>query len=409
MYLSGGRLPAPKAPIRGTINSDKNTLLFVEMAHTPLKPFTPRPSRLHQTLLWFLVGAFLSGCSVPTATTFPTTRLPDTPLPPPGLTLGPTFTALPSATPEPTATSLPTPTPTPLPHPMSIEALRQRDYPGSEITLERELERGSNYRRFYASYLSEGLRIYALLTIPDGPRPESGWPALVFNHGYIPPTQYRTTERYINYVGRLAESGYVVFRIDYRGHDRSEGEPSGAYSSTGYTVDVLNAFASLQQFSEVDSQRIGMWGHSMGGYLTLRAMVINPEIKAGVIWAGVVVSYPDLLRLWRRSAGFTPTPNATSWRTAWSDLYGSPEDNPEFWNSISSNTYLADLGGPIQLHHGTSDASVPVEFSEILHGEIEAAGKTSELYIYEDDDHNLRDFFSTAMNRTIAFFDGYLK
>lgn len=295
---------------------------------------------------------------------------------------------------------------------MHILALRQTPYPGSEIILESELERGANYSRYYASYLSEGLKIYALLTIPDGEQPPGGWPAIVFNHGYIPPTQYRTTERYIAYVDWLARSGYIVFRIDYRGHDRSEGEARGAYGDTGYTQDVLNAVASLQRFPQADPSRIGMWGHSMGGYLTLRAMVISPDIRAGVIWAGVVASYPDLLTRWRRGSGPTPTPPASSsrrWRLDWASLYGSPEENPDFWNGISSNTYLADLSGPLQLHHGTADESVPLEFSEILYQQLQQAGKLAEFYTYPDDNHNLSNFFSQAMTRTIGFFDQYLK
>ena len=44
-----------------------------------------------------------------------------------------------------------------------------------------------------------------------------------------------------------------------------------------------------------------MWGHSMGGYITVRSMVTAGDIKAGVIWAGVVASYPDLMERWRRT------------------------------------------------------------------------------------------------------------
>jgi dipeptidyl aminopeptidase/acylaminoacyl peptidase len=295
---------------------------------------------------------------------------------------------------------------------MTIAAMRQREYPGSEITLEQELERGANYSRYYASYLSEGLRIYALLTIPDGEMPATGWPAIVFNHGYIPPTQYRTTERYIAYVDWLARNGYIVFRIDYRGHDRSEGRPTGAYSDPGYAVDVLNAVSAIQQFPQADPERIGMWGHSMGGYLTLRAMVISPDIKAGVIWAGVVGSYPDMLTRWRRNRSLTPTPGAGSsrgWRSSFIEQFGTPEENPEFWSSISANSFLQDISGPVQLHHGTADESVPLVLSELLNEQLLAAGKVTELYTYENDNHNLSNFFSAAMNRTIQFFDKYLK
>jgi dipeptidyl aminopeptidase/acylaminoacyl peptidase len=177
-------------------------------------------------------------------------------------------------------------------------------------------------------------------------------------------------------------------------------------------MDVLNAVSALKAYPQADPQRIGMWGHSMGGFLTLRAMVISQDVKAGVIWAGVVASYPDLLERWRRGSGPTPTPSVFSsrrWRSMWSDLYGTPEENPQFWENISANTYLADLSGPIQLHHGTADADVPLEFSETLYTELQAAGLPSELYIYEGDDHNLSNYFSLAMARTILFFDSYLK
>jgi len=327
-----------------------------------------------------------------------------------------TSTLLPSSTPThvPTLTPspLPTSTPTPTLHPMSILALRQTPSPGSPIVIEQELSPGANYHRYIASYLSEGLKIYALLTIPNGKMPPSGWPAIVFNHGYIPPDQYRTTERYVAYVDSLARHGYVVFRIDYRGHDRSEGVAAGAYGDPGYTVDVLNAVSSIKKFPQVDPQRLGMWGHSMGGFLTLRAMVISRDIKAGVIWSGVVASYPDLLTRWRRDSGQSPTPNPPNgrrWRTVWIEQYGSPEENPDFWNSISANSYLSDLSGPLQLHHGTADETVPLEFSKTLYAEVLAAGKTVEFYTYEGDNHNISIHFNAAMTRTIEFFDRYLK
>ncbi|RPJ25206.1 MAG: peptidase, partial [Chloroflexi bacterium] len=166
----------------------------------------------------------------------------------------------PVASETPTQIPSPIPTATPTPHPLQIEAMRAREYPGSDIVVEEVLDPGVNYSRYYVSYLSEGLKIYALMTVPNGEKPPSGWPVIIFNHGYIPPTVYRTTERYIAYVDLIARSGYIVFRSDYRGHDRSEGEPSGAYSNPGYTVDVLNAVASMKRHPDADPNRIGMWG-----------------------------------------------------------------------------------------------------------------------------------------------------
>lgn len=290
--------------------------------------------------------------------------------------------------------------------------MRRQPYPGSELTFEATLTWGPGYERFVVSYLSEGNRIFALLTVPRAERPEGGWPVIIFNHGYIPPDVYRTTESYENHVEAFTQAGYIVFRSDYRGHHRSEGEPTGGYGSPAYTVDVLNGLAALKTFPDADPDRIGMWGHSMGGHITLRAMVVSGDVRAGVIWAGVVGSYPDLIERWRRPGPTrTPDPHRTraSWRWELADTYGTPEENPTFWASISPNTYLADLSGPIQLHHGTADDSVPHTFSETLATEIEAAGMPVELYIYDGDDHNLIDNWGTAMDRTLDFFDRHLK
>ncbi len=300
-------------------------------------------------------------------------------------------------------------------HRLSIQGMRQRSYPGSEITIEQTLDSGANYNRYIASYRSEGLKIYALLTVPFGTKPATGWPVIIFNHGYIPPAVYRTTERYIAYVDGFARNGYIVFRSDYRGHGSSEGEANGAYGEPDYVVDVLNALASMKAYTDADPDRIGMWGHSLGGYITLRSMVITKDIKVGVIWAGVVASYPDMMSKWRRPNNPPPTPDPTipqrarRWRQELLEEYGTPEENPVFWASISANSFLADISGPLQLHHGSDDADVPLEFSTILDKQMLGAGKTVEYFTYPGDNHNLSNNLNIAIQRSVEFFDQYLQ
>ena len=118
-----------------------------------------------------------------------------------------------------------TPTPT-YQSPISIDYLKSLEFTQSEITFEETLSNGSNYKR------------------------------------------------YIAYVDNLAKNNFVVFKIDLRGHGNSEGNPSGSYFSAGYTIDVINAVKALQTLPEVNDNRICMWGHSMAGNLTLRAMEV---------------------------------------------------------------------------------------------------------------------------------------
>ena len=95
--------------------------------------------------------------------------------------------------------------------PMNIEALRRQKYPGGEFIVEKNLNNGTNYRQMVVSYLSEGLKIYGLLTIPLAPKPENGYPAIVFIHGHIPPKQYSTINNYPTYQAALARGGFITF------------------------------------------------------------------------------------------------------------------------------------------------------------------------------------------------------
>ncbi len=70
---------------------------------------------------------------------------------------------------------------------------------------------------------------------------------------------------------------------------------------------------------------------------------------------------------------------------------------------------MGDISGPLQLHHSAADPEVPIEFSQSLDQAMQAAGKLVEFYTYQGDNHNLSNSFGAAMQRTIEFFDKYVK
>ena len=337
-----------------------------------------------------------------------------------------TATMAPSETPpEPTATQTASPTSTITPTPtkteivfdigkeITIEYLQNLEITGSEITFEEELDRRSSYHQYLVSYISDGSKIYGLLTIPSQETPEGGFKAIVFNHGYIPPTVYRTTERYTAYVDYLARNGFVVFKIDYRGHGSSEGEPSGSYFSPGYTIDAIAALKSLQTMDIIDPQGIGMWGHSMAGNLVLRAMLIEPDIKAGVIWGGAVYSYDDFVKYGIDDNSYRPPATSENQETATPrrrsqeifDAYGRPDSQTAYWKAVSLTENIAFLNHPLQLHHAEDDTVVNIGYSFDLAVVLQENFKAYEFYIYESGGHNLiSPYFEQAMQRTVEFF-----
>jgi alpha-beta hydrolase superfamily lysophospholipase len=390
-----------------------------------------------RTAIFLLILTLLTGCLVAPATTPSNIPSTQTQTPASGLELNtPTQSAS-------TLIILPTQiaTPTPIqpawstdPHPLQIEIEREWSYPGSEITFEETLPSRPTYDQYIVSSRSDGYKIYAYMAIPNGTKPETGWPSIILNHGYHLPATYVTTENYIAFMDVLSRSGYIVLKPDYRAHGKSEGPRpvGGGYGSPDYMVDVLNAVASIKAYKGADPNRIGMVGHSMGGAITLRAMVVSKDIKAGVIWSGVVAPYSTLGYRWNRSVNATPSPaiptlptstlSATQQATAtrppgsvssWaSDIvikYGSPDQNPAFWDSISPTSYLTDLSGPLQLQAAKGDPQVPYIWSEDLGKRLETAGMPYELFIYEKDNHNLTDNFLLAIQRTRVFFDKFVK
>lgn len=308
-------------------------------------------------------------------------------------------------------------------NPLSIEVMRKKTYPGSNLLIEKTLSPGSNYNQYIASYQSDGLKIYGLLTVPFGDpstssgqeKPAGGWPVITFNHGYIPPTSYQTTERYVAYIDAFSRNGYLVFKPDYRGNGNSEGQPEGAYYSPAYATDILNAVSTLKRFKDANPEKIGMWGHSMGGNITLRDIVVDTkDVKAAVIWGGVVGSYNDLMNNWQRTVRYQPPPaelaNRNNYRKKLTDTYGTPETNPTFWQAIDPTYFLSDIVTPVQLHVGENDEEVPVAFSQSLYEKLKNAGKIVEYYSYPGGDHNISSpNFELAIQRSLDFFDKYLK
>lgn len=321
------------------------------------------------------------------------------PLLEPSMAVATEMPVLPTPTEEPQSEEINEPDNDPLP-PLYIEALRQRDYPASEITIEQTLDAGANYQRHIAWYLSDEFRIYGLLTIPDEEMPDGGFPTILFLHGFIPPDTYNTTTNYVTSQDGLAHSRFVTFKPDMRGHGRSEGVATGTHFSETYIVDSLNALSALQTFEQVNPQRIGVWGHSNGGLIGLRMAVVTDQIRASVFWAGVVGSYTDILETYYERIEFLR-------RLAPPVLeeFGLPSENPDHWTRIDPFAYLDAVSAPVQLHHGNSDSSVPVELSISLYQALLDSGKDVEHYQYAGMDHNFYgDAFNLAMSRTVEFF-----
>lgn len=298
-----------------------------------------------------------------------------------------------------------------LDYPLSIPAQRQRSYPGGVITTEQELGEQGGYRLTRISYPSDGLKIYGLMATPSSERPVFGYPVVILVHGYINPVVYRTNgPEYSDYIAALARAGYVVIKPDLRGHDRSWGVASGAYYDSGYASDILNLAGSIERYPVVDGSRIGLFGHSMGGYISLQAASIQPKrFRAASLVAPAAGDLSDMYYKWRARSELD-NPVALASRKRLLDLFGEPSKNPSFWTGISPLGHLDGLETAIQTHHGLADTVVPPRFSEELQTALAAQKHPGEAFTYPGIGHTPAGAArGQIINRTLDLYTRYLR
>ncbi len=303
--------------------------------------------------------------------------------------------------------------PTPFPfQEMTIPYLRNRTYESNLVVIE-ENSRNEDYVSSLASFESDGNTVFAQLTTPNSQPPKDGWPAIIFVHGYIPPENYQTLENYSSYVDYLARNGFVVFKIDLRGHGQSEGESGGGYYSSDYVIDVLNAKAALQNSDFINDNSIGFWGHSMAGNVVSRAMAASPQTPAISIWAGAVYTYTDFSDYSIEDNSYQPPPSDSPARRKRNEMfekYGQFDPKSEFWKQVPMTNYLDGITGAISLNHALDDSVVDIRYSRNLNNILNKTSILHELNEYPSGGHNMSgSVFNLAMENTVKFYSKYLK
>lgn len=295
--------------------------------------------------------------------------------------------------------------------PYSITALSDRSYQASDITVESNVSSSGNFRSYIISYMADGLKEYALMDIPNIQLPTGGFPVVVVDHGYIKPSQYSTTDSYKAETNYFANQGYLVLKPDYRGNGNSE-VSSTALMRFAYPVDVLTLLSSLKNIPQANSNQIYLWSHSMGGEVTLEVLesiankpTLSRSIKAAVFWAPVSdpakwFSKNNLPKL--PEAKITPYPYAQTFQ-----ILGTPETNPELWQSLSPLSYLKNINVPILLQHGTGDTTVPYSWSVELNSDLLKLHKNIQFVSYPNDNHNLPLNWAKAISTDLSFFKSH--
>lgn len=280
--------------------------------------------------------------------------------------------------------------------PLSLPALMREQFVAGRIRPVSLESRTAAYTRSRITYDSGELTISGVLLRPRGDGP---FPGIVLNHGYIEPSGYATGQGLAREQDRLARAGFVVLHTDYRGHAASD-DPVGPFdveSRLGYTRDAINAVLALEREPYVDPDRMAMLGRSMGGGVTMNALVAYPDlVEAAVIYASVSSTYLENLEHFTR-------PNRPGAARSLYDAHGTPEAAPDFYAELSARTYFDRISDPLLIHHGRTDGSCPFRWATATQRALTAAGADSTLLSYDGEGHVFYGAWSQSMDRTIRF------
>jgi len=315
----------------------------------------------------------------------------------------PTSTMAATATPTATASPSPTPTLTPTPDPyagLTIADLSARSYGGGELQVVQALGENGSFTRSLVTFPSDGLTIYGFMNVPQGPGP---FPVVVVVHGYVNPVGYQTLTYTTRYADALARAGYLVIHPNLRGYPPSDDGDNRF--RVGFAVDVLNLLAVVRRqggqpgpLEKADPQRIGLWGHSMGGGITIRTITIDAGVRAAVLYGAM--SGDERLNFERIYTVFS------------NGARGGEELNTpaEDFARISPIFFLDRVQAAVSIHHGEADTEVPPEWSLDLCGRLRELNKAVECFSYPGQPHTFNgDSDQVFIQRSIDFYNRYLR
>ncbi|MEM7536776.1 MAG: alpha/beta fold hydrolase, partial [Chloroflexota bacterium] len=310
----------------------------------------------------------------------------------------------------------------------TVDALSTRledpSYGTGRFVITQFLGSAGPFLRYLVSYQSDAgngemLDIHGFMNVPVNASPETPAPVVLVLHGYVTPERYNTFAYTTRYADRLAEAGYVTIHPNYRNHPPSDSDPNYSRLTgssdfrVGYAIDILDLVGIIQKqggvsnqlpettdvLASIDPNNIGLWGHSMGGGITLRVITVNPTVQAAVVYGSMSgdeqLNHERVLFFTDGVRGNWPADAKPTVQALW---------------EISPANHYDRISTPVSIHHGRLDDQVPLVWSLNLCTQLQGLRKTVECFTYDTMPHTFRGAGDTVfIQRTVTFFDQYLK
>lgn len=252
------------------------------------------------------------------------------------------------------------------------------------VALKRKYERmGLNRKEFIIVDIGE-VQLDAWMIKPKGFDPAKKYPLLFYVYGE--PAGATVQDHWAGgdlWHRYMAEQGYVVMSVDNRGTKAPRGRAwrASIYRQIGILASEDQRKAAeviLNTYRFIDSSRVGMWGWSGGGQMTLNCMFRYPEIYK----TGLAVSFVSDQRLY----------DATYQERYMGLLY----DNRKGYHDGSPINFAKNLEGELMIIHGTADDNVHYQSFEMLIEELIKNNKLFQMMSYPMRSHSINERENTS-------------
>jgi len=185
----------------------------------------------------------------------------------------------------------------------------------------------------------------------------------------------------------LAELGFIVVLIEGTSNpDRSKSYHDMSYGNMAENTlpDQITAIRQLSQQYPMDTTRVGIWGHSGGGFATAAAMF----------------RYPDFFKVGIAESGNHDNRN---YEDDWGERYNGLVENSNYGAQANQN-YAQNLKGKLMLAHGMMDNNVPPYNTLLVVEALEKANKDYDLVIFPNSAHGFGQYSYYMMRRRWDYF-----
>jgi dipeptidyl-peptidase-4 len=240
--------------------------------------------------------------------------------------------------------------------------------------------------------VGDGVEVDGWRILPPDFDPAKTYPLLVYVYGEPAGQTVQDSWGGSGYLWHLmlAQRGTIVASFDNRGTPAPRGRAwrKSVYRQVGILASVDQAAAvraALAAWPSADPERVGVWGWSGGGSMTLNAMFRYPDLyKAGISVASV--------------------PDERLYDTIYQERYmGLPQDNPDGYKNGSPITFAKDLKGKLLIVHGTGDDNVHYQGFEKLVDELVARNKAFTMMAYPNRSHGIYEGEGTTLHLYTMF------